>query len=151
RGVGAALSSVQTLTALYSNQSDFHDITSGKSGSNSAHAGYDQVTGLGTPIAQQLVQRLVTAPAVKAAAVPISTTNANRTSGANGSRSATGADVVNPTQSLAFFLSLGTQPVSFGSVTTTQAALLALPVTAGAVFVPPSFTSTSTSNSSGSG
>ncbi len=49
----------QTLPALYSLPSaDFHDITSGGNGSYSAGPGYDQVTGLGTPVADRLIPDL---------------------------------------------------------------------------------------------
>jgi hypothetical protein len=49
----------QTLTALYSlPSSDFHDITSGSNGTYSAGAGYDLVTGLGSPVANLLVPAL---------------------------------------------------------------------------------------------
>ncbi len=49
----------QTLTALYSlPASDFHDITSGSNGGFSAGAGYDEVTGRGTPLANLLVPAL---------------------------------------------------------------------------------------------
>src|SRR5262249_23767463 len=54
----------QTLYALYkmanTNYSNyFHDITSGSNGSHSALTGYDLVTGLGTPVANQVVAGLV--------------------------------------------------------------------------------------------
>ena len=61
------LSSTQALSLLYgtynssSYSSDFHDITSGTSTGHpnySAGTGYDLVTGLGTPIANQLVNVL---------------------------------------------------------------------------------------------
>ncbi len=48
----------EVMTTLYSNQSDFHDITTGTStGSThySAGTGYDYVTGLGSPIANLVV------------------------------------------------------------------------------------------------
>lgn len=49
----------QTLPRLYAlNSSDFHDVTSGSNGSFSASAGYDLVTGRGTPIANQLIPDL---------------------------------------------------------------------------------------------
>jgi subtilase family serine protease len=49
----------QTLPALYSvPSSDFHDVTSGSNGSFKAGAGYDEVTGLGTPRADLLVPDL---------------------------------------------------------------------------------------------
>ena len=68
-----ALSSTQTLSALYSKQSDFHDITQGSTGMYTivnvrgqvigripivARPGYDMVTGLGTPIANLLIPAL---------------------------------------------------------------------------------------------
>jgi len=64
----------QTLPALYnlySNPatytSDFHDITTGNNGF-SAGTGYDLVTGIGTPIANQLVPALAThSPAITSA------------------------------------------------------------------------------------
>ncbi len=51
----------QALTALYSlPSSDFHDITSGSNGGYSAGPGYDEVTGLGAPVANLLVPDLST-------------------------------------------------------------------------------------------
>src|SRR4029077_409278 len=62
-GGGTTLNSVsnpaQALQALYSlPPSDFYDITSGYNGFN-AGAGYDQVTGRGSPIANFLIPDLV--------------------------------------------------------------------------------------------
>jgi hypothetical protein len=54
----APLSSLQTLTSLYQEQGDFHDITTGNNGGYSAQPGYDLVTGLGTPEANLLVPDL---------------------------------------------------------------------------------------------
>ena len=51
------LSSAQTLAALYQEQADFHDITSGNNGL-AAGPGYDLVTGLGSPKANLLVPAL---------------------------------------------------------------------------------------------
>ena len=49
----------QTLSRLYSMPaSNFHDITSGSNGEYSAAAGYDLVTGLGTPVANALIPYL---------------------------------------------------------------------------------------------
>ena len=49
----------QTLPALYSLPStDFHDITSGGNGGYNAGPGYDEATGLGTPVANLLVPDL---------------------------------------------------------------------------------------------
>ena len=56
----------QVQTILYSNPTDFHDITSGTSTGRpeySAGTGYDYVTGMGTPIANLVVSSLVGAPA----------------------------------------------------------------------------------------
>jgi subtilase family serine protease len=56
------LSSTQTLDALYSfaaqDPSYFHDITSGSNGAYRAGPGYDLVTGIGTPVANQLIPAL---------------------------------------------------------------------------------------------
>jgi hypothetical protein len=53
----------QTLPDLYtlfqSKPADFHDIVGGSNGAFSAGVGYDEVTGLGTPIANQLVLDLL--------------------------------------------------------------------------------------------
>lgn len=54
----------QTLPLLYNLPSnDFHDITSGSNG-YSASAGYDLVTGLGTPIPAAVVSGLINVPTV---------------------------------------------------------------------------------------
>ncbi len=46
----------QAVAALYNlPATDFHDITTGSNGAFSAHAGYDEVTGLGTPKANLVV------------------------------------------------------------------------------------------------
>jgi len=82
-----SLTSTQTLTTLYANPSAFHDITSGTSGPNSAGGGYDQVTGLGTPNANNVVQALV---GVKTAALRIASfqsaanSDTTRAPGSNG-------------------------------------------------------------------
>jgi Domain of unknown function (DUF4214) len=62
-----SLSSAQTLTALYQEQGDFHDLTVGNNGSL-AGVGYDLVTGLGSPEANLLVPALA-----KQAAAPAPT------------------------------------------------------------------------------
>jgi hypothetical protein len=52
----------QVMDILYQNTSDFHDITSGTSDGDpnySAGPGYDYVTGIGTPIANEVVSSLV--------------------------------------------------------------------------------------------
>jgi subtilase family serine protease len=41
---------------------DFHDITQGSNGSYSASAGYDFITGRGSPVVSQIVRNLATAP-----------------------------------------------------------------------------------------
>ncbi len=53
----------QTLPALYKlTSSDFHDITSGSNGAYTAAAGYDLVTGLGSPVANTLAPDLAGQP-----------------------------------------------------------------------------------------
>jgi subtilase family serine protease len=53
----------QTLPDLYNlfqtTPGDFHDITAGTNGGFNAGPGYDEVTGLGTPIANQLIPDLI--------------------------------------------------------------------------------------------
>jgi subtilase family serine protease len=95
------LSSAQTLSALYSNPQDFHDITAGNTGSYaivnsrgqitgiipvSAGTGYDLVTGLGSPVANTLVPALAkvgvpAAPKVAVAATVSSGGSSSRGSG----------------------------------------------------------------------
>lgn len=62
----AASNTTQALPLLYTaSQSDFHDVTSGSNGGYSAGPGYDEVTGRGSPIANQLVPYLAgTTPTV---------------------------------------------------------------------------------------
>jgi hypothetical protein len=150
RGAGGSLSSAQTLTTLYANPGDFHYIAS--SAANTTAAGYNLVTGLGTPIAQQIVKSLVTAPALKPAAAQTTTSAADKTPASNGTRSATTADTMNSTQAVAFFLFLSSQPqITYGPTTPTNPAPVALPAALAAVFVPPSFTAVgSTSRGGGS-
>ena len=50
------------MSILYENPTDFHDITSGMSTGSphySAGTGYDYVTGMGSPIANLVVDSLV--------------------------------------------------------------------------------------------
>ena len=72
QGLGSLDGPSQTLPALYSlPTADFHDITSGSNGTYSAGPGYDEVTGLGTPVANTLVPDLVFGvPPTVAGAVP---------------------------------------------------------------------------------
>jgi subtilase family serine protease len=63
-----ALTTAQTLSALYREQADFYDVTSGNNG-QPAGTGYDLVTGLGTPQANLLVPDLASlsmAPGISA-------------------------------------------------------------------------------------
>ncbi|HVA49693.1 MAG TPA: S53 family peptidase [Pirellulales bacterium] len=53
---------------------DFHDVTSGSAGGNTATSGYDLVTGLGTPVANNLVQSLASATATPTVISAASTT-----------------------------------------------------------------------------
>ncbi len=68
----------QTLPALYSLPgADFHDITSGSNGGHTAGAGYDMVTGLGSPVANLLVPGLAgyqpSSPTVGNPTAPVTT------------------------------------------------------------------------------
>jgi hypothetical protein len=74
-----ALSSTQTLAALYKDQADFYDVTSGNNGA-AAGTGYDLVTGLGTPIANLLVPDL----ANLASTSGLNTTDSSRTTSSTG-------------------------------------------------------------------
>ena len=59
KGLGTLDGPSQTLPALYALPvDDFHDITSGGNSLFAAGIGYDQVTGLGTPVANKLVPDL---------------------------------------------------------------------------------------------
>jgi hypothetical protein len=59
QGEGSLDGPTQTLPALYSlPASDFHDITIGSNGGYNAGPGYDEVTGLGSPVANNLVPDL---------------------------------------------------------------------------------------------
>jgi subtilase family serine protease len=58
RGVGS-FSNQQAMSALYAlPATDFHDVTSGSNGGFSASAGYDLITGIGSPKANLLVPDL---------------------------------------------------------------------------------------------
>jgi hypothetical protein len=61
--VGTLANAQVSLYNIYSGPSSayYHDITSGSSGVNKAGTGYDLVTGIGSPVANQLVPALVTA------------------------------------------------------------------------------------------
>ena len=88
----------QTLEALYSlPASDFHDITTGYNG-YSAGAGYDFVTGRGTPIANTLIPDLVSFNLT--AAPSVITQPVNQTINAGGHTSFTAAAKGDPTPSV---------------------------------------------------
>jgi hypothetical protein len=149
QGRATSLGSAQTLTTLYANPGDFHYIAS--SAANTTAPGYNLVTGLGTPIAQQVVQHLVAAPALKTAAVQSSgTSNTGKTPASNGS--VTAAETTSSAQAVAIFLFLGTQPqITYGPVTPVNSFSVALPVASGAVFVPPSFAAVGASGGASGG
>ncbi|HEX3999726.1 MAG TPA: S53 family peptidase [Pirellulales bacterium] len=71
KGEAALSNADQSLFSLPS--SDFHDITTGSNGSYKATAGYDVVTGRGTPIANLIVNGLI------AAANPTTATSSSTT------------------------------------------------------------------------
>ena len=59
-GLGTMNGLTDTLPLLYSMKAaDFHDIVSGSNGGFSAHTGYDEVTGIGSPIANKLIPDFV--------------------------------------------------------------------------------------------
>jgi fibronectin type 3 domain-containing protein len=58
-GLGTLDGRSQALPAIYqASASNFHDVTSGNNGGYSATAGYDEVTGRGSPVANLLVSAL---------------------------------------------------------------------------------------------
>ncbi len=74
----------QTLPRLYSlPSSDFHDITTGSNGFN-AKAGYDLVTGLGSPIANKLIPDLAGGATVSGTVFADSNGNGTQDSGETG-------------------------------------------------------------------
>jgi hypothetical protein len=59
-GLGTMNGLTDALPLLYSMKAgDFHDIVTGSNGGFSAHAGYDEVTGIGSPITNKLVPDFV--------------------------------------------------------------------------------------------
>jgi hypothetical protein len=94
---GLAINGVRSLgnnnaqTSLYQlPSSDFHDITTGSNGGYKAGLGYDLVTGIGTPIANQLVPALVSQN-TPATSLPVA-----RVGTPNGPAPVLGHIVVNP-------------------------------------------------------
>ena len=77
----------QNVTSAYT--TDFHDITSGTSGSYSAVTGYDLVTGWGSPNGQNLINAL--APASSTPGFSLSATAASVTDGGTGASTVTEA------------------------------------------------------------
>jgi hypothetical protein len=77
-----SLSSSQALNLLYglsyssAYTSDFHDITSGVNFAATAKAGYDMVTGLGSPIASQIVAAAMSYNGASAASMRVAATSA---------------------------------------------------------------------------
>jgi hypothetical protein len=90
-----ALNSTQTLTALYQEQADFHDITSGNNG-YPAGAGYDLVTGLGSPIANLLVPAL----AAQASAPGTSSSSGSNSNGSGSGSNSSSANFTVTTTSI---------------------------------------------------
>lgn len=79
----ATLYSLASTPAGYA--ANFHDVTSGTAGANSAGSGFDLVTGLGTPIANNLVASLVSASTTASASFAGSTANNIATGSASSS------------------------------------------------------------------
>jgi hypothetical protein len=88
----------QTLPMLYkAPASDFHDITTGNNGGFGAGAGYDAVTGRGSPIAHPIVATLAGQSSASAAFVKLDTATRGTWNGAYG---ADGYDVFQGSASL---------------------------------------------------
>jgi kumamolisin len=79
----------QNLTSEYA--TDFHDITSGTSGSYSAVTGYDLVTGWGSPNGQGLINALAGASTTPAFTLSASPTAVSVAAGSNGTSTITTA------------------------------------------------------------
>ena len=95
-GVGT-LSTTQVLTDLYSlPSSDFNDITTGSNG-YSATSGYDLVTGLGTPKADQLVAGLLAANGVSEGSTTTTSSSGSSVSSTSSSGSTTPTPTPTPT------------------------------------------------------
>jgi subtilase family serine protease len=91
-----SLSGGQTLPALYSNASTLHDITSGSNNAYSAGTGYDLVTGLGSPIANLVVNALVSYTSTPGATTTPAATGSSTSSNTAKKSDALGGD---PSQS----------------------------------------------------
>ncbi|MGH7171336.1 MAG: hypothetical protein ACRELG_13740 [Gemmataceae bacterium] len=96
-GEGTLDGTSQTLPTLYQMpSSNFHDITNGSNGTYPAQTGYDLVTGLGTPIANLVVNSLVSYDASSGTPVSLSSVyNRNLaivTDGSTFASSGTGVD-----------------------------------------------------------
>jgi subtilase family serine protease len=90
----STLTTTELLTDLYSlPSSDFNDVTSGFNG-YSAGAGYDLVTGLGTPKANALISGLLSASGVKSSAIATTPSSTASTKQATGSSAVHNAAVV---------------------------------------------------------
>jgi hypothetical protein len=128
----AALSSTQTLSLLYgvstttAYASDFHDITSGSNFVASAKKGYDMVTGLGSPVASNLVAAAATfTSATSAAKSAVTTTTAVTTATAH---AASQVETNVPTTTTAATTSGTSVAITLPAGSTTTASTTAQPV-----------------------
>jgi subtilase family serine protease len=122
----------QVLPTLYSlPSSDFHDVTSGYNG-YSAKTGYDLVTGLGSPRADQIVPAL--AQTTTPAALPLSTSS-TRTSKPSSTSATHSSTVSNAALNLTAFI--GPIQVTAATPVTTAVLFATLPPTPGALVVIP--------------
>ncbi|HTU19723.1 MAG TPA: immunoglobulin domain-containing protein, partial [Gemmataceae bacterium] len=109
------LSGSESLSMLYqmgtgsSSSTYFHDITTGSNGTYSAGPGYDLVTGLGTPIANNVVNYLVngssTSPSPSAPSITQQPTSQSVTAGSNVTFTATASG--NPTPTVQWYVNSG--------------------------------------------
>jgi hypothetical protein len=111
-GLGTLDGLTQTLPRLYQlPQSDFHDITGGTNGAYSGGAGYDLVTGRGTPCADLIAAGLVgTSTAQPPTVVAPASANLNPVTGTATSLSVLGGDATGES-SLTYTWTVTSQPV----------------------------------------
>ncbi len=110
-------SPTETQQAVYSlSQSDYHIITSGSNG-YSAAAGYNLVTGLGTPVANLLVPDLVAGNSPSTGQVPPASAAALVNSGATGGNTSGPANVMNVFTAVTMTGSTDSSPPTDGALT----------------------------------
>jgi hypothetical protein len=129
---------METQQALYNlPEADFNDITSGSNGGFSAGAGYDLVTGLGTPVANRLVTDLAAYDGSVQSHRAVTVAGGATTSGSNGAGGSFG-----PANAFKVFAA---ETISASGVSRGHGAL-ASPVVLAPVQTAPLFTTTASSS-----